>query len=220
MITDEQNGFLYSVGPLIKAIPESKQDISSHTGVPVRAINDLVGSRNNISQPHLHKLVEYFNCRYRFHQWEDGHTVHDFSLTGGYTVFPKGKKQIIDLYENNSHGGDLVFAHELVQASGHVYNHTRYILLHTCYQLYTLMIIKEQSDIVDNLIRTKALINFAGQRAISDEFSALLGQHEFDIMRNPGARRAIDSRFFSDKHLAFSQIPLSYPPRDDHGFNL
>lgn len=208
-ITEEQNDFLRCVKPLIKTLPESKKCISNITGVPLSEINCFLNSKATISQYHFHRLFEYFNCTYDYHQWEDGHAVNDFRLSGGYTTFPSTKKEIVDLYEQNSHGGDLVFAHELVHQNGYISSHTRYILLHTCYYLYTLMIIKNRNDLVDTLIDQDKLINFGGSRAISDALRSELTRHEFNISDNPETRRELDRSFFADKDLVFSMIPLA-----------
>lgn len=208
-VSEEQLDFLRCVKPLVKTLPESKKTISRITGVPLSEINFFLNSKKTISQYHFHRLFDYFNCTYDYLQWEDGHTVNDFRLSGGYTAFPSTKKEIVDLYEQNSHGGDLVFAHELVHGNGYVSGHTRYILLHTCYYLYTLMIIKNKSDLVDSLTRQDKLINFGGQRAISDELMSQLTQHEFNISNSPESRRELDLSFFEDKDLVFSMIPLA-----------
>lgn len=208
-VSEEQTDLLRCVKPLIKTLPESKKTISNITGVPLSEINCFLYSKATISQYHFHRLFEYFNCTYDYLQWGDGHTANDFRLSGGYTTFPTTKKEIIDLYEQNSHGGDLVFAHELVHENGHFSPHTRYILLHTCYYLYTLMIIKNKSELVESLIDQDQLINFGGQRAISDALITQLTQHEFDICNNPESRRELDLAFFHDKDLVFSMIPLA-----------
>lgn len=208
-ISKLQIDFLDCVKPLIKTLPESKKMVSDNTGVPVNVITNFINSKSTISQQHFESLFEYFNCTYELLKWDDGHTANDFRLNGGYTTIPSTKKEIVDLYSANSHGGDLVFAHELVHENGYHRRHTRYILLHTCYHLYTLMILKDVSDPLDILIAQDRLINFGGARAISEDFMTELTQHEFEIIGNPGSRRELDQRFFDNKDLVFSMIPLA-----------
>lgn len=207
-VSEEQQDLLACVKPLISTIPESKKAISGITGVPVKVINCFLSSRETISQHHFQRLFDYFNCTYEYHEWEDGHTANDFRLSGGYTTLPTTKKQIIELYDQNSHGGDLVFAHQLVHENGDVASHTRYILMHTCFYLYTLMIIKNKGDLFDKLVENDELINFGGDRAVSEDFMTALVQHEYNILNSPESRKELDDIFFEDKDLAFSQIPL------------
>ncbi|NRB41641.1 MAG: hypothetical protein HRU20_24750 [Pseudomonadales bacterium] len=208
-VSDEQADFLECVKPLMQSIPESKKHISMKTGVPVTKINKFLLSKETIDTHDLQKLFEYFNCSYNLESTHDGHEYNDFRLNGGYTTFPKGKKQIVELYDSVSHGGDLVFACQLLYQSGDIASHTRYILLHTCYFLYTLMVIKDQADIIDKLIDQDKLINFDGDRVCSDELFQAIDQHIYNINTSPHLRPALDLAFFADKDLVFSQLPLS-----------
>lgn len=216
-ISDDQESFGNCIGALVKSLPESKKDISVHTGVSVSAINNLLSSKAEVSADDLQKLYAYFNCTYELGQSHDEIEFHDFRLSGGYTVFPTGRKRIVELYNSVSHGGDLVFAYQLVRDGGYTPNHTRYLLLHTCYYLYTLMIIKEQGDLVDQLIGSDVLINFTGDRVGCSELFHALDQHEYRIGCEPQNRRTFDEEFFEDKDLVFAQLAPSIVVTDEIG---
>lgn len=213
MITELQLSLLECVKPLIETIPETKKDISKFTDIPVSAINGLLKSSKPFSEIYVEKLGEYFNCGYELLERHEQDPIHTFKLTGGYTTFPVGKKQIVELYNQNSHGGDLAFAFEIVHSGGYKASHTRYVLLNTHYDLYTLMILKDQGDILDWLIQNNKLINFGGERVACPEMKQCLETHEFNLLQKPQLRRDLDEEFFQNKDLAFAQLQLSMVDR-------
>lgn len=209
-VPDDQVEFRHCIQELVKSLPETKKAISAQTGVSVSAIDNLLSSKAPVEASDLHKLLAYFNCRYELGMNYEGSEFHDFRLGGGYTVMPKGKRRIVTLYDSVSNGGDLVFAYHLVQLGGYRTNHTRYILLHTCYHHYTLMIIKNQADVVDQLIDNGALINFSGDRVACTKLFRELQEHEHRLECEPQNRREIDREFFANKHLVFAQLAPSF----------
>jgi transcriptional regulator with XRE-family HTH domain len=206
---DDQDAFSDCIYELVKSLPESKRDISANTGVSVVALNNLLSAKGRLPESDLQRLYAYFNCTYDHGLNNEDGEFHRFSLSGGYTVFPKSRKRIVELYDSVSHGGDLVFAYHLVHHGGYVPNHTRYLLLHTCFDLYTLMIIKDEGELVDRIIESNALINFCGDRIACPELFRELEQHEYRIACEPMNRRAIDAEFFEHKELVFAQLAPS-----------
>ena len=191
---------------LIKCLPETNKDISKLTGVSVRTIDNFLKSKEQISSVDLERLFDYFCCSYSLQETFEGNEFNDFRLEGGYTTFPKGKQQVIKLYETVSNGGDLEFAYHLVYQGGYSPDHTRFLLLNTCYSVYNLIVIKDQGKLVDELIEGNKLINFSGDRVACEELFREIDNHIYNILSRPADRRTLDKQFFSHKELVFAQL--------------
>lgn len=215
-IPREQAELKHCLREVIKCLPESFSCISSHTGVSIESIETLMKMDESITHFEFAKLVEYFNCEYSIVKWGDN-CDYDIRLASGYTLYPNGKKRIKDLYESLGNGGDTVFAIHLVNPDRIAYSNQRYLLLHTCFYVYFLIVIEgeEQSLFLDELVRDDELINFNGDRQVSNELMDTILEHIYEIKQHPGKRRVLDSLFFDrSKDLLFAQLAVSYPEPD------
>jgi len=206
-VTDMQQGFILDVAPVIHALPEPLGVVATRAGIEEGRLRRFLKSEHGLNDIDFTRIASAMNTEYQYQQWEAGHSEHTFSFRENYTLFPNTEKEIIDLYDCVTRGGDFDLACELVASSSYVNHGIRYLFVDRNYH-YTLICIAD-SALLDDLIEQDKLFHFDGVRLVSEDLNLAVMEHVERISAEPENRSVFDKDFFSGKELVFSQLALS-----------
>ncbi|MBL4608310.1 MAG: hypothetical protein JKY01_10860 [Pseudomonadales bacterium] len=206
-VTEMQQGFILDVAPVIHALPEQLGVVATRAGIEEGRLRNFLAGEHGLSDIDFTRIASTMNTEYQYLQWEGGHSAHAFSFRENYTLFPNTEKQIINLYDCVTRGGDFDLACELVASSNYVNHGIRYIFVDRNYH-YTLICVAD-SELLDDLIEQDRLYHFDGVRLVSDDLNLAVMEHVERISAEPEDRSVFDKDFFAGKELVFSQLALS-----------
>ncbi len=208
-LTNEQQYFIDDVKPVIRCLPGGLRKLSHRLGIKHNILDDFIKEKSGINNITFTRLVAGLNYCHQYGQSHDEHLVHYYTPKGNLTLFPTKQKQLIDVYEHLSGGGDIQLACEIVAHNACVINNYRILFLDR-YSQYFLLIVPNE-PFVDSVIKKNKLINFDGIRHACIDLYREIDAHILNITSDPDNCMNYDRAFFQDKRLVFSQLAISSP---------
>lgn len=212
-ITDVQKAFIQDVSPVLKCMPGTIHGLAGMLSVKSSVLRGFLQKKNGIEDDVFLKLVNYANSEYMFNERCDGYTFHSFNLNGSYTLFPSSKKELVDVYDCVTCGGDITTAFEIIEPNDYPFYRYRFILI-IRYSQYILLCIHKDNDFLDYVLEKKMLFEIDGIRIAANGVYSSLNEHATTILNEYEQRELLDLKFFSHKSLLFDQISISLPKED------